>query len=72
MEYQEGCFVSINSRRSVVYRFESDGEVIRYLWNTPNEFEYYEESINKCFVIKYYRFMWDRYIYSATLIKGDE
>jgi len=72
VQYQEGCLISENRRRAIRYAFKNNDEVVSYIWSQPNEFNFKNEYLDKCFVVEYYWFIWDRYIYSATLIKGDE
>jgi hypothetical protein len=70
--YQEGCLVYEKRRRSVTYKFKHNDDIVVYHWDQPSKFYFKGEYLNKCFIVEYYKFLGDRYIYSATLIKGDE
>jgi hypothetical protein len=72
MLYQNACLVSKSKGRGLAYLFKHKDNIIVYQWSQPSKFYFKNEYLNKCFIVEYYKFLGDRYIYSATLIKGDE
>ena len=69
LSHQKGCLVSTESGDIVKHNFKSGEDTIPYIWKIPTEFRYKKEHQSKCFMVTYYKFLGNRYIYSARLTK---